>query len=197
MTPTRSDSLDLLGEHVAPRSLRASTAAALHLPRAYFRDDFSHSTEVFGGVTATGAALPRPGPYDPFLRVLLSGAARAQQVITRDLLSGMHIDVAIAQDAVEATLLLRSHIFDVILLDVDCSILDSLFVTVSIRSFERASPERRPTPVVAYTGMDPPPFAALLKSTGANDVLRKSTEAMGLSECLVRWCPEKSESRIH
>jgi CheY-like chemotaxis protein len=132
---------------------------------------------------------------DPYMRVLISGTRPAQLQAMRELLSSLRVDAEVAQNGVEAARLVCSRAYDVVLVDVDFSLLDSLFVTSSIRRFERATPSRRPTPVVAYTGIEKAPFEALLRHTGANDVLRKSSAAAGISECLARWCPEKFEQR--
>jgi CheY-like chemotaxis protein len=147
-------------------------------------------------VSATLAGMPARVPTpEPIIRVLLSGAGLPQQRATRELLTSLRVDSEVAQDGVEASRLAAAKVFDVVLIDVDASLLDGLFATAFIRRFERATPSRRPTPVVAYTGMEPPPFEALLKHTGANDVLRKSSAAAGMSECLARWCPGKFEPR--
>lgn len=144
---------------------------------------------------ATGmAALRALGPMAS-VRVLLAGARPAQQRQTLELLTSLRVDSDVAQDGVEANRLIVTGAFDVVLLDVDTSLLESLFVTAAVRRFERDTPSRRPTPVVAYTGLEPPPLEALLMHTGANDVLRKSSAAAGMTECLARWCPEKFQSR--
>jgi CheY-like chemotaxis protein len=140
--------------------------------------------------------LPRPQKGVDPIRVLLSGARPAQQRLTRDQLSSLFVSAEFAQDGVEATSLSRGTVFDIVLIDVDSSLLDSIFVTSAIRTLERATPSRRPASVVAYTGIEPPPFESLLRFTGANDVLRKSTAAAGMGECLARWCPDKFNARI-
>ena len=139
--------------------------------------------------------LPRPLKGANPIRVLLSGARPAQQRMTRDLLSSLFVSAEFAHDGVEAANLSRGTVFDIVLVDVDSSLLDSIFVTSAIRKLERATPSRRPASVVAYTGIEPPPFESLLRFTGANDVLRKSTAAVGMGECLARWCPDKFSAR--
>jgi CheY-like chemotaxis protein len=128
------------------------------------------------------------------IHALLAGARPAQQRVTCAILADLQVNALVAQDGVEAAHLAREHAFDIVLIDVDTSVLDSLFVTARIRLFERETPSRRPAPVVAYTGMEPTPFEALLKHTGANDVLRKSEAAVGMSACLNRWCPGKFDA---
>ncbi|WP_428423313.1 response regulator [Methylibium sp.] len=127
-------------------------------------------------------------PRSPSLSVLLVGSCEPQQRLTCAMLSQWEIATKVARDGVEAVQLASEQDFDVILIDVDTSVLDSLFVTERIRRSERAHPARRPVPVMAYTAMDRPPCEALVRRSGMNDVLKKSTDGVAMSECLQRWC---------
>jgi CheY-like chemotaxis protein len=147
-------------------------------------------------VSATWAEMPaRVTTREPVVRVLLSGAQPAQQRVTAELLARLCVDSEFTQDGVEASRVAVAKVFDVVLIDVDSSLIETLLVTLAIRRFELSTPSRRPIPVVAYTGIEPPNFESMLKLAGANDVLRKANAAAGMSECLARWCPGKFQPR--
>ena len=123
------------------------------------------------------------------LRVLLVDDCPVQQLLTCALLARWNILPQIACDGLEAVLLSGEQDFDIILMDVEMPVMDGLTATARIRQGERRARRERPVPVVAYTTGDLAADEGRWRMYGMNGVLSKPCDALGMSECLERWCP--------
>jgi CheY-like chemotaxis protein len=137
---------------------------------------------------------PRGVPEAPgstALQVLLVGARRPEQWLGSARLLTQPVSTQVAKDGAEALRLTGTKAFDIILIDVDTSVLDGLFLIARLRRAEAERPEGAPVPVLVYTAMHAPPFEAILRYRGVNDVLQKSASVQSIGECLQRWCPSR------
>ena len=133
------------------------------------------------------------------LRVLLVDdcPVQLQQLLTCALLARWKIMPQIACDGLEAVLLAGEQDFDIILMDVEMPVMDGLTATGRIRQSERRARRERPVPVVAYTTGNLAVDEGRWRKSGMNGVLNKPCDALGLSECLERWCPSEFAALRH
>ena len=123
------------------------------------------------------------------LRLLLVDDCPVQQLLACALLARWKIMPQIACDGLEAVLLSGEQDFDIILMDVEMSVMDGLTATARIRQSERRARRERPVPVVAYTTGNLAADEGRWRTCGMNGVLNKPCDALEMSECLERWCP--------
>jgi CheY-like chemotaxis protein len=137
--------------------------------------------------------LVRPAP----LLVLLVDDCPFQQLLACALLSRWGIMPQLASDGLEAVLLAGEQEFDIILMDLEMPVMDGLTATVRIRARERANQLGKQVPVVAYTTTDVYANQPNWQNSGMNALLKKPSDALGMSECLGRWCPCKFKATRH
>lgn len=131
------------------------------------------------------------------LRVLLVDDCPVQQLLTCALLARWKIVPQIACDGLEAVLLAGEQDFDIILMDVEMPVMDGLTATARIRRGERRARRERLVPVVAYTTGNLAADERRWRMCGMNGVLNKPCDALGMSECLERWCPSEFAASKH
>jgi CheY-like chemotaxis protein len=112
---------------------------------------------------------------DPFIRELIGSILQKREA-----------GVVQVPDAASALEQIRSHTFDLILMDLQMPVLDGLEATSAIRHFETHH-SRPAVPVVAYSSNCP--GAGVLATRGLNGSLAKPCGDQELEDCLVRWCP--------
>jgi DNA-binding response OmpR family regulator len=124
---------------------------------------------------------------------MLVGARNPEHWLERARLLSQNIATQVAHDGAAAQCLASRVPFDLILIDVDTSVLDGLFLIARPRRAETERPEPSRVPVLVFTAMHTPPFEALLRYRGIDDVLHKDASAQVLADCLQRWCPQKCQ----
>jgi CheY-like chemotaxis protein len=145
---------------------------------------------------ATATAAPGQGPPPVPLALALS----ALQVLLVDdspanlhdgsqLLSQWGIVPTVAGDGAQALELASERQFDLIMMDISMPVMDGMEATLRIRQLETAHPERRRTPIVAYTSGALLADKTLQVRVGFDEAINKPCGADLMAACLRRWCP--------
>jgi CheY-like chemotaxis protein len=95
----------------------------------------------------------------------------------------------VAGDGAQALALASERPFDLIMMDIAMPVMDGMEATLRIRQLETAHPERRRTPIVAYTSGKLLADRTLQVRVGFDEAISKPCSAEQMEACLRRWCP--------
>lgn len=129
------------------------------------------------------AALPETA-----LKLLVVEDVAVNRELIQTLLSPFDIEIATAENGVEAVERLQQEPFDIVLMDVQMPVMDGLTATRAIRSLalERA----RQIPIIAMTANVLPEQIRSCVEAGMNDHLGKPVSPADLLAALSRWAPD-------
>jgi two-component system, sensor histidine kinase and response regulator len=130
--------------------------------------------------------LPAAPPPPERRRVLLVEDNPAGQLYLRKLLAANSYEVAVADSATDASAMLRSMPFDVILMDIQLPDGSGVDVIREFRAFERASGRPR-IPVVALSAHALAGVQSTALDAGADDYITKPVRPGTLLDSLRRW----------
>ncbi len=122
--------------------------------------------------------------------VLLVEDIRVNQVIAKKLLSGIGLDVDIADNGQEAVDAVKNKPYDLIFMDCHMPIMDGYEATKIIREIELAQ-NKVALPIVALTANATREDREVCKKAGMNYVVTKPYQAADLAKCLQKFIPEK------
>jgi CheY-like chemotaxis protein len=117
------------------------------------------------------------------MRVLVAEDNKINQMIIKELLSAVGIDVTLADNGIEALALLRTKTFDLVLMDIQMPEMDGLTATAQIRSNHRYDD----LPIVAMTANVGLEFLEESRAAGMDDFLTKPVEVDKLYDTLIKW----------
>ena len=117
------------------------------------------------------------------MRVLLAEDNEINQLVAVDMLSGMGVDVTVAENGLEALKALDSGVYDLVLMDIQMPEMDGLTATTQIR----ANPRYRNLPIVALTAHSLPEDREASLKSGMNDHLTKPIEPEQIYSVLMQW----------
>ena len=117
------------------------------------------------------------------LHVLVAEDMAVNQMIVKDLLSSVGIEVTIANNGIEALEKLQQKSFDLVLMDIMMPEMDGLTATAQIRADSRFDK----LPVLAMTANAGPEHMAESFSAGMNDHLTKPIDTEQLYSALKKW----------
>jgi CheY-like chemotaxis protein len=124
----------------------------------------------------------------PALQVLLVDDSPANLHDGRELLAQWGIVPTMAGDGAQALALASERQFDIIMMDISMPVMDGMEATLRIRQLETAHPERRRTPIVAYTSGKLLKDKTLQVRVGFDEAISKPCGADLMAACLRRWC---------
>lgn len=130
------------------------------------------------------------------LRILVVDDCPFQQLLSSVLLSRWGIRPQLASDGLEAVLLAGEQRFDLILMDIQMSVLDGVAATTRIRQNERRNGADQ-VPIVAYTAEPIPASQRAWADAGITASLAKPCQATEMGECLKYWCGLRAEPLQH
>lgn len=102
---------------------------------------------------------------------------------------------SIAENGLDAVSETQRADFDLVLMDLQMPAMDGAEAVAEIRSWERATPERRRTPVVAYTTEPGGWTPSRLAAAGFDGLLAKPATRESMAACLRRWDPSLASRR--
>jgi two-component system, sensor histidine kinase and response regulator len=120
-------------------------------------------------------------------RVLLAEDNEINQQVATGLLAAAGILVDVAENGDEALQRLRSHPYDLVLMDVQMPVMDGLECASRIRQL----PGCRKLPILAMTANAMAGDRERSLAAGMNDHITKPIEPAALFEALQRWLPER------
>lgn len=123
-------------------------------------------------------------------RILLVEDNDINQQIAEEQLAGVGMQVTIVNNGAEAVSLCESHMFDLILMDLEMPVMDGYEATRRLRLL----PSWTIQPIVAMTAHALSGDRERCLAAGMNDHLSKPIELEELYAALVRWIPERNNS---
>jgi len=117
------------------------------------------------------------------LRVLVAEDNKINQMIMKELLSSVSIDVKLADNGIKVLEQLQEDRFDIILMDIQMPEMDGLTAAAQIRSDSRYAS----LPILAMTAHSSAEHLAESFKAGMNDHLTKPVEVEQLYSALLKW----------
>jgi CheY-like chemotaxis protein len=130
----------------------------------------------------------RSGSYAHSRRVLLAEDNKVTQAATRMLLERRGHEVITVSDGRAAVEMVRTRVFDVVLMDLDMPEQNGVEATRAIRTFPSAGP-----PIVAYTAHSRLEDRRLCMEAGVDGFLAKPVSSVDLFRAVERW-PRRSDA---
>ncbi|MBF0590343.1 MAG: response regulator, partial [Magnetococcales bacterium] len=121
-------------------------------------------------------------------RVLLVEDSETNRHVGCGLLASLGITPQIAIHGAQALEMVRTHPFDLVLMDVQMPQMDGLDATRRIRTLEKAQ-GTPPIPIIAMTANVLPRDREACREAGMDDHLPKPVRLVALQTCLERWLP--------
>ncbi|NGZ06936.1 MAG: response regulator [Magnetococcales bacterium] len=118
-------------------------------------------------------------------RVLLVEDNAINQLVAKEILSGVGLQVTIANHGREAVECLQSHAYDAVLMDIQMPEMDGFQATRQIRS----SAPQRSVPIIAMTAHAMSSDKEKCLAAGMNDFVSKPIDKKLLYATLLRWVP--------
>lgn len=119
------------------------------------------------------------------VRVLLAEDNPTSRMVTEALLKKLSCEVDVAKDGREALEKVRSHSYDLVLMDCFMPLMDGFQATERIRRSE----EGRNLPVIALTASIASSDLERCLEVGMNDTISKPVRTSGLARIIERWVP--------
>jgi CheY-like chemotaxis protein len=138
--------------------------------------------------TTYGAAPPEavePLSLDRPVRLLLVEDVAVNRELVQTLLRPFEVDVAVAENGLQAVEAVARARFDLILMDVQMPVMDGLTAAGRIRDLD--DPNARATPIIAMTANVLPEQIRKCLDAGMDDHLGKPISPARLIEVLSRW----------
>lgn len=149
------------------------------------------SAESIAAVTATRNSVRR------FCRILIAEDNEVNREVAVSRLKRAGHEVCATVDGSAALELWRSKEFDLAILDLQMPLLDGIELATSIRAEEKAT-RRRPTQLIALTGMTDHNISERCREAGFNDYLTKPMRGQDLLRKIEEaTCPAEAESAEH
>jgi len=117
------------------------------------------------------------------MRVLVAEDNKINQMIMKELLSSVGVEITLADNGIRALELLRENIFDLVLMDIQMPEMDGLTATVQIRSDHRFTN----LPILAMTANVGAEHLAESAAAGMNAHLTKPVDVNKLYSALKKW----------
>ena len=117
------------------------------------------------------------------MRILVAEDNKINQMIMKELLSSVGIEVTVAGNGIEALELLQGNVFDLVLMDIQMPEMDGLTATVQIRS----DPRFADLPILAMTANVGAEHLAESLAAGMNAHLTKPVDVEKLYSTLKEW----------
>ncbi|MDO9628577.1 MAG: response regulator [Acholeplasmataceae bacterium] len=117
-------------------------------------------------------------------KILVAEDNFLSQKLAHRILTNMGMVVAVANNGKVAVDLVKSNIYDLIILDIQMPIMDGIEATKQIRAFNQE------TPILALTANAFSEDRALCLEAGMNDYISKPIDPKSLSKVLSNWIPE-------
>jgi CheY-like chemotaxis protein len=124
------------------------------------------------------------------VRVLVVEDELINQMVCRQVLQKMGIEVAVAENGQQAIDAVTSDRFDLLLMDCQMPVMDGYLATRSIRATEQAQGLPR-LPIVALTAHAMRGDREACIEAGMDDYLSKPFEISDLQDKLQQWLPKK------
>ncbi len=140
------------------------------------------------GLCAALPAMTDVPPHAPPVRVLLVDDNPINQLVAREMLLSLGVQVDTADDGAEALLRLDEAAYDIVFMDVMMPVLDGLACTRALREREAARASPRLT-VVALTANAMTGDRERCLESGMDDYLPKPVRREDLAKMLARWLP--------
>ena len=120
-------------------------------------------------------------------RVLVVEDNEINQVVAREILRNMGVQVFTAKTGEEAVEMVYLQAYDAVLMDIQMPGIDGYQATAQIRRDARFNPERLPIIAMTANALDGDRRRAL--EAGLNDYVSKPVDVNKLAEALARWVP--------
>jgi two-component system, sensor histidine kinase and response regulator len=120
-------------------------------------------------------------------RVLLVEDNLANQLVMRELLTGLGLEVSLAVDGQAAVAAVTAEPPDLVLMDLHMPGMDGYQATAAIRAWEQAGSRVPPMPIIALSADAMPDVRARCLAAGMNDYLSKPLLHGDLIALLERW----------
>ena len=130
----------------------------------------------------------KPSPQFRGVQVLLVEDDRLNQIVAQRLLESYGVQVAIAENGLDALEAVKRQSFDLVLMDIQMPELDGYQVTAEIRKEERF----RDLPIIAMTAHAMAGEREKCLAAGMNDHFTKPFDPGELKRLLVKWIPSGS-----
>jgi len=117
------------------------------------------------------------------MHVLVAEDNRINQMIMKELLSSVGVEVTLADNGIKVLEMLREATFDIILMDIQMPEMDGLTATAQIRADQRYND----LPILAMTANAGAEHLEESLSAGMNDHLTKPVEVEKLYSALIKW----------
>lgn len=125
-----------------------------------------------------------PRTVDPHLNILLVEDHPVNRQVAGALLTRLGHRVTMATNGEEALNLLKTHTFDVIVMDVQMPVMDGLQATIAIRSGQTLQPD---IPIIACTAHAMQADRERCIAVGMNDYITKPLNVQSVQSALARW----------
>ena len=156
---------DVLSKPVRPESLKEAL-------KATFREDLTRKTNEM-----------RADIYGS--KVLLAEDNKINQMVAKELLNLMNVDVTVANNGVEAVEAVKMHDFDLILMDIQMPEMDGLTAVQIIRHLDKPGIDKLPILAMTANALDADYQRSL--EVGMNDHLTKPIDPEKLRLALEKW----------
>ena len=123
---------------------------------------------------------------DPTLRILVAEDHLLSQKVIRGMLGKLNIEPDIVSNGAEAVEAVRTHDYDLVLMDCEMPQMDGFEATRRIRDWERLK-SRRPLPIIALTAHILREHKERSMASGMNAHVAKPVELGALAEVIVRF----------
>ena len=125
-------------------------------------------------------------------QVLLVEDNPTNQLIAKDMLAKMGLNVSLAQNGLEAVSEASKHRYDAILMDMQMPEMDGIQATLRIRDL----PEGKNVPIIAMTAAAMESDKRNCLNAGMTDFVAKPIDVDILTEALLRWIPPRTEHSV-
>ena len=117
------------------------------------------------------------------MRILVAEDNKINQLIMKELLSSIGVEVTLAENGIKALEKLEKNTFDLILMDIQMPEMDGLMATTQIRLDARYAN----LPILAVSANAGAEFVAESLRAGMNDHLTKPVDVKKLYSALKKW----------
>jgi signal transduction histidine kinase/CheY-like chemotaxis protein/HPt (histidine-containing phosphotransfer) domain-containing protein len=153
--------------------------------------------------TAQGETLPiglfADSPFQPVAsfagltpRILLAEDNVTNQLVTNGILNKLGLAADVVANGAEALQVLKSSVYDMVLMDVQMPVMDGFETTRQIRS-PNSAVRNHQIPIIAMTAHALQGDRERCLESGMNDYVSKPLSARDLSEVLARWLPKADD----
>lgn len=177
----------LCGNPALAREAAGAGAVTAFLQKPLLRSDLYRRLQAL-----TPAPLPTPAPPAPQrrMRVLAAEDNRTNQLVFRKMIKDLDLELAIANNGLEAVALFENFAPDLVFMDISMPEMDGRDAARAIRQLEGSQSH---VPIIALTAHAMAGDSEGILAAGIDHYLTKPLRRSAICEALARFCPEGAQ----